>query len=210
MIPYKKFRYIYPPRPENKVPLENLSEYDNGRHFGQPKLNGSNLTIYTNGVEVFLMNRHKDTLSNIKIDKQVFLDLHRGEGWMAINGEYMNKNKKDGNGEPFNHKFVIFDILVYNGRQTVGKTFKERKVLLNGLYETETYDHFIEKINSKVYIVKDFFSKFVSVYTKLIKIDMYEGLVLKLSNSKLKNGVSQKNNTEAQIKVRKETKNYNY
>lgn len=51
---------------------------------------------------------------------------------------------------------------------------------------------------------------FVNIYTRLTQIDMYEGLVLKLSNVKLKNGVSQKNNTEAQIKIRKETKNYNY
>lgn len=210
MIPYKNFRYIYPPRPENKVPLVNLSEYDNGTYMGQPKLNGSNLTVYTNGIEVFLMNRHKGTLSNIKVDKQVFIDLHRGEGWMAINGEYMNKNKKDGNGEPFNHKFVIFDVLVYNDKQTVGKTFKERKNLIKSLYETTEYDGFIEKINSEVYVVKDFYSMFVNIYTKLIQIDMYEGLVLKLSNTKLKNGVSQKNNTETQIKIRKETKNYNY
>jgi len=210
VIPYKKYRYIYPPRPENKVPLVNLSEYDNGTYMGQPKLNGSNLTVYTNGIEVFLMNRHKGEMSNIKINKQIFLDLHRGEGWMAINGEYMNKNKKGKNGEPFNHKFVIFDVLVYNGKQTVGKTFKERKNLIKTLYETTEYDGFIEKINSEVYVVKDFFSMFVNIYTKITQIDMYEGLVLKLSNVKLKNGVSQKNNTEPQIKVRKETKNYNY
>ena len=47
-------------------------------------------------------------------------------------------------------------------------------------------------------------------YKDLVLIDMYEGFVLKKKKSKLKNGVSQKNNSGSQIKVRKPTKNYDF
>ena len=39
---------------------------------------------------------------------------------------------------------------------------------------------------------------------------MYEGWVLKKITSKLKNGLSEKNNTDSQMKFRKPTKNYSY
>lgn len=210
MIGYQKFRYIFPPRPENKIPSSELEKYDNNLYIGQPKLNGSNLTVYTDGDEVILMNRHKETLSNVVLPKEHFRKLHRGNGWIAINGEYMNKSKSNCNNEIFNHKFVIFDILVYNGKQTVGKTFKERADLIGELYETKKYDDFIDKINENIFVVKNFFTNFVKVYEKLVETDMYEGLVLKKMNEKLKNGVTKTNNVGGQIKCRKETKNYKF
>ena len=39
---------------------------------------------------------------------------------------------------------------------------------------------------------------------------MYEGWVLKKRMAKLKNGLSEKNNTDSQMKFRKPTKNYSY
>lgn len=210
MIPFKKYRYIFPPRPEYKTTSGELIKYDNGLYIGQPKLNGSNLTIYTNGVDVYIMNRHKQPMSNIKLNTQLFRNLHRGNGWMAINGEFMNKSKKDSNGNLFNQKFVIFDILVYNDRQTVGKTNSERIVLIDELYPSVSYDNYIKKYNEDVYVVKSFDKNFKVIYNDIINIDMYEGLVLKDRNAKLKNGISQKNNIRTQIKVRKPTKNYTF
>jgi hypothetical protein len=208
MIPYKKYRYIYPPRPENKTTSGELLKYE-GRYIGQPKLNGSNLTVYTNGFDVILMNRHKQEMK-VDIPLEVFRKLHRGSGWIAINGELMNKSKKDTTGRVFNHKFVIFDIIVYNGKQMVGKTFIERVNLINELYQSENHDNYIKKHNKDIYIVKTFTDNFLGLYEKLVDFDMYEGLVLKDKNAKLKNGVNQKNNINTQIKVRKATKNYSF
>jgi ATP-dependent DNA ligase len=210
MIPFKKYRYIYPPRPESKVRHTELLKYDNNMFLGQPKLNGSNCTVYTNGVEVYIMNRHKRELTNVKIGKSVFTNLHRGKGWMVLNGEYMNKAKKNKNGLEFNHKFVIFDILVYNGKQTIGTTFEERVDLLKNLYDSNGYDTIIRKINDDIYIVETFFGEFNDIYGDITLVDMYEGFVLKKKKSKLKNGITQNNNSGSQIKVRKPTKNYDF
>ena len=142
--------------------------------------------------------------------KEDFLSLHRGNGWLVLNGEYMNKSKLNGKNEVFNHKLVIFDVLVYNGIQTIGMTFEERVNLLDKLYTQSDYDGFINKVSDKVYMVKSFYENFHQTYQKIIQTDMYEGWVLKKRNAKLKNGISEKNNTDSQMKFRKPTKNYSY
>ena len=210
MINYEKFRYIYPPRPEINLPSSELVKYDNGLWFGQPKLNGSNVIIFTNGTELHIYNRHNGPLSNVKMTNQEFLSLHRGKGWFVLNGEYMNKAKINSKGEAFNHKLVIFDVLVYNGTQTIGMSFDERIKLLNTLFKSTEYDGYINKVDNNVYIVKSFYENFDTIYQKIVQIDMYEGWVLKKRTSKLKNGLSEKNNTDSQIKFRKPTKNYSY
>lgn len=210
MIKYNSYRYIYPPRPEINLPSSELIKYDNGLWLGQPKLNGSNITIFTNGIELYIHNRHNSSLTNVKMTDKEFLSLHRGNGWFVLNGEYMNKAKNNTKGEAFNHKLVIFDVLVYNGTQTIGMTFDQRVNLLNELFKLEKYDDFINKISDNVYIVKSFYENFQSTYEKIIQTDMYEGWVLKKKNAKLKNGISKKNNTDSQLKFRKPTKNYSY
>ena len=110
----------------------------------------------------------------------------------------------------FNQKLVIFDVLVYNGVQTIGMTFNERIELLNKLFISTEYDDYINKISENVYIVKSFYQNFKNTYEKIVQIDLYEGRVLKKKGSKLKNGLSEKNNTDTQMKFRKPTKNYSY
>lgn len=139
-----------------------------------------------------------------------FLSLYRGNGWFVLNGEYMNKSKINQKGNVFNQKLVIFDVLVYNGVQTIGMTFNERIELLNKLFVSTEYDGYINKISENVYIVKSFYQNFKNTYEKIVQIDMYEGWVLKKKGSKLKNGLSEKNNTDTQMKFRKPTKNYSY
>jgi ATP-dependent DNA ligase len=132
---------------------------------------------------------------------------------MVINGEYMNKSKKDKYDQIFNHKFVIFDILVYNSDYLIGKTFKERINLINKLYNINNKSNdseFLYKISDNIYFVKSYYENFKSLYNSIISIDMYEGLVLKRKNAKLEIVSSSSNNHKSQLKCRKPTKNYKY
>ena len=110
---YLNYRYIFPPRPRNAISPDDLNFWDNQSLLAQPKMNGSNSMIYTNGKKVIVMNRHNQRLTNVRVDDSEILSLYRGTGgWMILNCEYLNKSKMDETGQPFNHKFVIFDILV--------------------------------------------------------------------------------------------------
>lgn len=211
MAKYLNYRYIFPPRPKNAIPDTELNFWDNGSLIAQPKLNGSNCVIFTNGEKTIVMNRHNQRLTNFNISDNEIKDIYRGEGWMILNGEYMNKSKSDENNQVFNHKFVIFDILGYNGDYLVGKTFEERIQLLDTLYgKVESDKEYLFKITENVDRVKSYITDFKNIFDKLTPIDMIEGLVMKRKNARLELGTSENNNTKSQLKCRKATKNYKY
>jgi hypothetical protein len=211
MAKYLNYRYIFPPRPKNAIPDTELEFWDNGSLIAQPKLNGSNCVIFTNGVKTIVMNRHNQRLTNFNISDNEIKDIYRGEGWMILNGEYMNKSKSDENNQVFNHKFVIFDILGYNGDYLVGKTFEERIVLLDELYgQIDSDKEYLFKVTENVYRVKSYKVDFKNIFDKLTSIDMIEGLVMKRKNARLELGTSENNNIKSQLKCRKATKNYKY
>lgn len=211
MAKYLNYRYIFPPRPKNAIPDTELSFWDNGSLLAQPKLNGSNCVIFTNGEKTIVMNRHNQRLTNFNISDSEIKDIYRGEGWMILNGEYMNKSKSDENNQVFNHKFVIFDILGFNGEYLVGKTFEERVILLDEIYgQVDSDKEYLFKVTENVYRVKSYTVDFKNIFDKLTPIDMLEGLVMKRKNARLELGTSENNNTRSQLKCRKATKNYKY
>jgi hypothetical protein len=211
MAKYLNYRYIFPPRPKNAIPDTELGFWDNGSLVAQPKLNGSNCVIFTNGEKTIVMNRHNQRLTNFNISDNEIKDIYRGEGWMILNGEYMNKSKSDENNQAFNHKFVIFDILGFNSEYLVGKTFEERIQLLDSIYgQVGSEKEYLFKVTENVYRVKSYVGDFKSLYDKLTPIDMIEGLVMKRKNARLELGTSENNNTKSQLKCRKATKNYKY
>jgi ATP-dependent DNA ligase len=212
MPKYINYRYIFPPRPKNAISPDDLNFWDNGSLICQPKLNGSNCLIFTNGQKIMVMNRHNQRLTNFQLSDAEVKNLYRGNGgWMILNGEYLNKSKSDETGQVFNHKFVIFDILCYDGDYLVGKTFEERVNLLDTLYDCiESEKDYLYSISTNVYRVKSYRDGFKSFFDKYTPIDMIEGVVLKRANARLELGATEQNNIKSQLKSRKPTKNYKY
>jgi len=212
MPKYLTYRYLYPPRPKNAISPDDLSFWDNGSLICQPKLNGSNASIYTNGQKIIVMNRHGQRLTNVRVSDSEILSLYRGNGgWMILNCEYLNKSKSDETGQPFNHKFVIFDILCYDGDYLVGKTFEERVNLLDTLYDqVDSEKDYLYSISTNIYRVKSYRDGFKEFFDKYTPIDVIEGVVMKRCNAKVEVGSSELNNSKSQIKCRKSTKNYKY
>jgi len=209
---YLNYRFIFPPRPRNAVSPDNLDMFDDNSMICQCKLNGSNASIYTNGKKIIVMNRHGQRLTNVRVSDSEILSLYRGNGgWMILNCEYLNKSKSDETRQPFNHKFVIFDILCYDGDYLVGKTFEERVNLLDNLYDCiESEKDYLYSISTNVYRVKSYRDGFKSFFDKYTPIDMIEGVVLKRANARLELGATEQNNIKSQLKSRKATKNYKY
>lgn len=208
MIKYESFQYIFPPRPKNPIQSSDLKMWDNGMMLAQPKLNGSNCTIYMNSEKTYVYNRHGQRLSNFDINIEEIRTLYNGKGWMVLNGEYMNKSKKDSNGEIFNNKFCLFDILVHEKQHLIGSTFSERIDLLNNLYGNG--QNYLNKISDNIFRINSYYENYEKLYNELVSIDMFEGLVLKRKSAKLEMGSTENNNVKSQIKVRKSTKNYKY
>lgn len=211
---YNKYFYIFPPRPDNAAPATDIQRYDNGNMLGQAKSNGSNCIIFTDGDIMHVMNRHNQRLTTFKLSKEEVIDnLYKCEkgNWMVLNGEYMNKSQNDENGDVFNHKLVIFDILVYNSVYLLGYTFDQRIELLYNLYGQKPSDKpYYFGISDNIYLNKCYYGDFQKLYHEMIKSGMIEGLVLKRRNAKLEPGRTEKNNNKSMVKFRKPTKNYKY
>lgn len=209
MEDYTKYKYIYPPRPELKISRDNLEMYDNNMFIAQPKLNGSCCEIYTGDDKIIQKGRHNNTLTLFTLSdneiKMVF-----GNDFNLIVGEYMNKSKKDNNDKLFNHKFVIFDQLVFNGKYLLGSTFKERMDKMLEIYKPIGETKYLYQLSENIYMVKTFYKNFGKIWDKITKHDMHEGLVLKMKNGRLERGIREKNNHMIQLKCRKETKNYSF
>ena len=224
---YEKFRYWFPPRRENKITSDQIVKYDKG-YLAQPKFNGSCCELYISpDGEVRNFGRHKnESLTNFNLNYDEVRKLNPTGKWMVLVGEYMNKNKKGLNGTPWNHNFVIFDILVYDNDYMVGSTFEERVKLMDEIFGTEEYDEFLYKISDSIYRVKTFYEDFESVWNTIKGIDtelkkkakalpeddifILEGIVLKKRGARLERGSREKNNTLSQLKCRLPKKNYHF
>ena len=208
---YENFSYIYPPRPKNAVDPSNIPNWQNSGMVAQPKMNGSNSVIFIDDSKVITMNRHNQRLTNFRIDNSEITSLNNTNNWLVLNGEYLNKSKRDENGELFNHKLIIFDILVYDNKYLVGSSFQERIELLDKLFGTnESEKPYLYGISENVYRVKSYTENFKELFENLSEIDMIEGLVCKRKNSKLELALREDNNSKSQIKFRKKTKNYKF
>ena len=209
---YSTYRYIYPPRPKNAIPSTDLNSYDNGTMSGQIKMNGSNCLIFTDGKIVKAMNRHSQPLTRFDIPTEEILALYKGTGgWTVLNGEYMNKSKRDENNEVFNHKLVIFDILVSDGDYLIAKTFGQRIAILDEMFgNSESEKEYLHAVSQNVYRVKTYTSRFLDTFERLTRIDMVEGLVMKRTNARLEIGNTELNNTKSQVKVRKKCNSYKF
>jgi hypothetical protein len=203
-------QYIFPPRPENKIPRIGLDKFDNGTFLCQPKFNGSCAVIYT-GKEIHnVMNRHKAVLSGFKIPKNEIRYLIHNNNKNVIVGEYMNKSQKDHTCKLFNHKLVIIDLLVIDGEYLLGSTYNERVDMMYDMFNFSDENDYSYKITDNIYMTKTFYSGFGKLWDNFVKTEMLEGLVLKRKNAGLEMGTTEKNNVKSMLKIRKQTKNYVY
>lgn len=220
---YEDFQFLCPPRPEQKFPAKLLHIYDDSRFLGQPKLNGSLMLTYMNERSLFYTDRHNDDWTKKITQEKKFYGrpLYSGEGWMVLCGEWMEKSKKDEDGNNFNGNYVLFDILVYDGWLLTGSTFIDRLHLLGSLYKTQTmsvtgggklsHQEFLYQTEiDNVYRVRTFEKNFKIMYDALTMYDMYEGLVLKRRDAILQPPYSESANSKWCLKCRKETKIYPY
>ena len=208
--------YIYPCRPANAIPPDDLNSFDDNTMTAQLKINGSNTIILTNGKDFKVMGRHKQILSNFQISKDEIIEtmyspLKINGNWLVINGETLNKSKLDENNNIFNQKFIIFDLLVFDSDYLVGKTFQERISLLDDMYgQIDSDKEYLYGVSENIYRVKSHDSDFKNIFDKYTNIPFIEGLVLKRKNAKLEVSSGEKNNWRSQVKCRKPEKNYKF
>ena len=215
---YNDFEYIYPPRPETAISPDRLNIIDTG-WIAQPKYNGSCSVLFINGRKGYkIYNRSGEELT---LQKPIsYTELNDSDKYMVLCGEYLNKSKCGEDGKLFNHKFVIWDILVRKGEYLVGSTFEDRLIVLYKLFGSSRgfvsddgitmFNHLHTTPVKDVFMAPTYQNNFKKLFDEIVQIDLYEGLVFKRKLGKLELGRREKNNSGWQVKTRKGTKNYSF
>lgn len=215
---YNNYNYIYPPRAETTIHPDLLKDIGGG-WIAQPKYNGSCAILFIDGYHSFkIYNRHAERLT--LQTPLCYNELNDSDKFMVLCGEYLNKNKKGEDGNNFNHKFIIWDILVWQGKYLIGETVENRLNILYKLFGSSRgyitgagitmFNHlFVTNVES-VFLAPSYLNDFKPLFDEISQVDLYEGLVLKKSDGKLEPGFREKNNSSWQMKTRKPTKNYSF
>jgi len=213
---YSGFKYLYPPRPESAIDPKLLDEIGDG-WIAQPKYNGSCAVLFINGRKEYkIFNRTADELT---LQKPInYTGLNDSDKYMVLCGEYLNKNKRGEDGKSFNHKFIIWDILVWKGEYLIGSAFEDRLIILYKLFGNSRgqitaggmilFNHLHTTNINDVFMAPAYSNGFKQLYNEIVQTDLYEGLVLKKAAGKLELGFREKNNSGWQVKARKGTKSY--
>ncbi len=203
---YDAYTYLFPPRPEVKVPRGMLTYYEKLGWWAQKKKNGTNTPVFTNGTQVIFKTRHLDEDHKMWSPKPEHIDYFRQ---LAKNGKWhmfcceLLHNKT----QHIKDHLYIFDIIVKDGVQLVGTSLAQRQ---NTLMEGVVGDDMDDRIEVSPYIsvAKCYKTGFVELFDHLAKED--EGLVIKDPNAKLKPCFREGGNGLWQVKSRIPTPNYSY
>lgn len=218
---YQAYRFLWPPRPVNKVLPASIGQYDNGTFIAQPKLNGSNILVFMNESEIHIKNRHgEDKTGQINVNFRALYEAYNFTGWVVLNGEWMEKSKTDETGTNFNGNFCIFEILVHESKILIGTKVADRITLLYEIFRQEVglcitadgrlqgKDYLYQTRIPGIWRISSYLNGFHDLYEQLSPVDMVEGLVLKNKSAILMPLFTQNANSGWAIKCRKPAKNY--
>jgi len=203
---YASYMYLWPPRPEVKIPASMTNFYDKRGWVSQAKLNGTCTVIFTNGTDCIIKTRHNEDHKAWEPKKEhveFFNSTSRGK-WNVFVAELMH------NKSPLLKDLLyVFDIVVHEGQQLTGQTFAERQALLERIIPGSEQDLWHEH-SRHIVRARNHVGGSKALYDRITTTPYVEGLVMKDPKAKLDLCNRQDNNTGWQVKCRKVTKNYGF
>lgn len=219
---YDEYRYLWPPRPEGKIPLDMIAFYERRGWVAQVKKNGTLTVIFVRGPEVIFKTRHNAEHKLWTPQAEHFALFQRqptGSGgvrfpvldlpekWSVYVAELLHSKTPH-----IKNHLYLFDVLVKGGEDLVGATFNERQAILRSLFPAEGGGRLgarpVRGSNGLLSVATNYFDGFRAVMAGLGAED--EGIVLKNPNAPLRACLTPDANAGWQVKCRKPHKNYSF
>jgi hypothetical protein len=202
---YTAYQYLWPPRPETKIPQGLLGFYEVKKYIAQVKKNGTCTVIFANPHEVLFKTRHNDDhkLWSPLPEHVEFFKSHAKNGWNVYVAELLHSKTPH-----IKHDLFVFDQLVKDGQQLVGTTLRERLELLEHTLGKGSFEKDKHRITAQVARAHSFDAGFAKLFDNLGAED--EGVVLKNPTAKLSPCNKQTANSAWQVKSRIPHKNYSF
>lgn len=201
---YKTYSYLYPPRPETKIPQGMIPFYEKRGFVAQIKKNGTCTVIFAKGSEVIFKTRHADDHKQWS-PKQEHLDFFKSDSteWNVYVCELIHSKTPH-----IKDQLYIFDIIVKDGVQLVNSSFEERQKLIADMWPNAADEGDQFRINAHVSYSHCFKTGFSKLFNTLKQED--EGLVFKNPKGKMQACFKADSNWGWQVKCRIPTKNYGF
>lgn len=203
---YDNYKYLYPPRPENKIPKGLLAFYEKRGYLAQVKKNGTCTVVFAKKDRVIFKTRHADD-HKMWAPNTHHVEFFQGNNdWCVFVAELLHSKTPH-----IKDQLYVFDMIVHDGIQLVGKTFVERQQLLQTFWTGIVDEDDQVRVGKYVSVAKTFSSNdrsFSKMLDTLKKED--EGLVLKAPNVPMQPCFREGNNTSWQVKARIAHKNYSF
>ena len=206
---YDKAKFLYPPRPEDKILPDHLAFYEKQGWWAQIKKNGtcSILGVGPTG-EIYTQTRHGEDHKLWKPSEESlrpFKDRANGK-WRVYVVEVL-----DAKTPHIKDTIYVHDIIVNNGIILEGTTFSERQDLLLEIFPEYIGEGFgYNKVTEKVWLATLIKHDFKWIFDSIDDQKVDEGLVLKDPKQSLTQMWRKGSNVSWQLKCRKPTKNYGY
>lgn len=201
---YDEYAYLWPPRPETKVPQATIPFYEKRGYWAQVKKNGTCTVIFARGLEVIFKTRHNDDHKQWSpLPEHVRFFQSASTKWNVFVAELIHSKTPH-----IKNQLYIFDVLVLDGVHLEGTTFEERQKLLIARWPNAVDEGDQFRINPYVSYAKNYTKDFAKLFTSLKPED--EGLVMKQPTAKMRACFKPDSNSAWQVKSRVPTKNYGF
>lgn len=201
---YDAYRYLWPPRPEAKVPPGIIRYYQRKGWAAQVKKNGTCTVIFSHGDEVIFKTRHDDD-HKLWTPQESHSIFFRGRPeWNVYVAELLHSKTPH-----IKNHLYLFDVLVADGKELTGCTFEERALFLKVRFGGNGDAGLgAIRLSDDVSRASTYYGDFDAVWELLRRED--EGLVFKNPKGKLLPCTTATANGAWQVKCRKATENYSF
>jgi len=207
-------RYLYPSKPilisKNQDLFKNLKTKG---YIPEIKFNGDRcelLLTKTNGIWEF-WNRHGSKFTHYTPHPDLLKEIGslKVEGDVQLDGELLHFKV-----EGIKHILVLYDIYIWDGKPLVDKTFAERRVMLDGLFDSKPDLHSFLSNNPNfskhLLLSPQLDGDFPTLFEEITKYGYIEGMVMKDPKAKLVYGLKSCPVNPWQFKVRKPCGKYSH
>ena len=221
MKQYNHFQYIHPQRAIKSIRPKSLNQYDNGEWLLSPNYEGDPCVVFTNGFELMVYDHRGKIFKNVN-DGINLRKLARSRNWYVYSGQYCSKPRilDTAGGQIFQaDRFIITDVLVWDGEYLLGSTLLERMSLLDqafSFHATLIADCYMECFKylycteiPKIMRAKVYAGNFENLFDQ-INLAGYNGIVLRKKETELLDSMRSRNNRQDNIVCRKTISFFNF
>jgi len=206
---YEAYSYLWPPRPETKIPPDLMRFYQDRGWWAQVKKNGTCTVVFARGSSVVFKTRHDDDHKAWTPSPEVTAPFLGRPDFNVYVGELLHSK-----GVGVRNHLYLFDMLVNDGEHLSGVSFADRQAILRerfpiiGDQSQGLAGVGANMITRNVSMAQCYALGFDRVWTELGVND--EGIVLKDPAALLRPCISAVANAGWQVKCRKPKTSFSF